>query len=223
MGMPEDELQEALEWVGQLPLGEDRTFFQADLLSRWAKQDIASALAYADGIKEIGQRSMALNNVVNVWIRHDVDAALAWVLDQPDGQVRTQSLQTAIWQVTTTDPARAAELAGKLNPIQADYQMGAIYRQWAAQDPEVAAQKAGQLPQGQGRFMALNSVAAAWGENDIDAALSWIKSLEKGHDKTAANQLGALMNEFQALSGKKIPVEDADYLIEEALRIRDSL
>jgi hypothetical protein len=180
MGIPKDDLQEALEWVEQIPLGEDRNFFQADLLARWAKEDIASALAYADDLKGIGQRNMALANVVGVWVRHDVDAALAWVLEQPDGQVRTQTLQTAIWQVTATDPARAADLAGELNPIQGDYQMGAIYRQWAVQDPEVAAQKAGQLPQGQGRFMALNSVAAAWGENDVDAALSWIKSLDKG-------------------------------------------
>ena len=180
MGIPKDDLQEALEWVDQIPLGDDRNFFQADLLSRWAKEDIASALAFADSIKEIGQRNMALASVVNVWVRHDVDAALAWVLEQPDGQVRTQSLQTAIWQVTTTDPARAAELAGKLDPIQADYQMGAIYRQWAVLEPDVAAEKAGRLPAGQGRFMALHSVAAAWGENDVDAALSWIKSLNKG-------------------------------------------
>ncbi len=180
-GIGDDFLREALDWSQEIPLGQDRSFFMADLLRRLARQDLAAALEYAGGLQQAGPRESALIDVVSEWMRHDVDAALAWVREQPNDQVRSRSLQSAIWQISATDPARAAELAGELDPLQGDLQMGTIYRQWAALEPEVAAEESGRLPPGQGRMLAQNSVAAAWAERDIDAALAWIKSLEPGH------------------------------------------
>jgi hypothetical protein len=46
-----------------------------------------------------------------------------------------------------------------------------------------------------------------------------IKSLDKGQEKAARNQLGAFVNQLEAQSGKGIPAEVADQLIAEALAI----
>ena len=54
----------------------------------------------------------------------------------------------------------------------------------------------------------------------IDGALS---SIVEGNDNTATNKLQAFINAVGAQSGKKIPKEDADKLIEYAESIIDSL
>lgn len=50
-----------------------------------------------------------------------------------------------------------------------------------------------------------------------------IKSLEKGQNNTAINQLNAFINEVKAQRGKKLTNEQADYLITTAQTIINQL
>ena len=59
-------------------------------------------------------------------------------------------------------------------------------------------------------------------ENSLTVKLeNAIKSLEKGKQNTAINQLNAFINQAEALKGKKLTNEQADLLITEAQRIID--
>ncbi|MBW1873439.1 MAG: hypothetical protein JRJ19_15325, partial [Deltaproteobacteria bacterium] len=90
--LADEYVQDALEWSQQIPLGEDRKFFTLDLLSRWAKQDVAAALAYAEQIQAAGTRQVAIKEVVAVWQRHEFEAAFEWISAQPKDTTSSQML-----------------------------------------------------------------------------------------------------------------------------------
>ena len=61
-------------------------------------------------------------------------------------------------------------------------------------------------------------------ENSLISKLeNVIKSLEKGKDRTAINQLAAFINQINAQCGKKLTEEQADQLVEMASRIIETI
>lgn len=61
-------------------------------------------------------------------------------------------------------------------------------------------------------------------ENSLTSKLeNAIKSIEKGQNTAAVGMLRAFMNQVEALKGKKMAVEQANYLVEQAQAIMDML
>ena len=57
----------------------------------------------------------------------------------------------------------------------------------------------------------------------MDSALKAIEDINENNDVAAINSLQAFINAVEAQSGKKIPVENADYLINATQLIIDML
>ncbi len=191
-GLADEYVQDALEWSGRIPVSEDRRFFTLDLLSRWAKQDVAAALAYAEQIQAIGTRQSAIMEVVAVWQQHDFEAAFEWISSQPKDTTRNQMAQGAILSLADSDPERAAGLSTKFATPETAYQVAQVYSKWANLDPATAAAQADRISEPQTRSSAIQAVAAAWAQKDLEGAMDWIGDLPPSYETRQARMTAVL-------------------------------
>jgi hypothetical protein len=191
-GLADDYVQDALEWSEQIPLSEDRRYFTLDLLNRWAKQDVAAALAFAEQIKAIGTRQSAIMEVVAVWQRHDFEAAFDWISSQPKDSTRDQMAYGAILSLADTDPERAAGLSTEMASPETAYQVAQVYTKWATLDPAEAAAQADRITEPQTRASAIQAVASAWAQKDLEGVMDWIGDLPPSYETRQARMTAIL-------------------------------
>ncbi|MGI8605140.1 MAG: RNA polymerase sigma factor [Verrucomicrobiales bacterium] len=136
--LPEADLPEAFQLVQQTPKEKGTGQLLYALFARWAEFGIDKALTASRDLA-VERRVSAQTGVLLVWTRQDINAALAWVLAQPAGDVRVQLLDMAYHQLMKTDPEAAL---AKL-PQVPDEAKRIQYRRWTfevwrASDPEAA-------------------------------------------------------------------------------------
>ncbi|MBW1810498.1 MAG: hypothetical protein JRJ87_20035 [Deltaproteobacteria bacterium] len=191
--LADEYVQDALEWSQQIPLGEDRKFFTLDLLSRWAKQDVAAALAYAEQIQAAGTRQVAIKEVVAVWQRHEFEAAFEWISAQPKDTTSSQMLHGAILSLADSDPERAAGISSTFATPETVYLVGQVYSKWANLDPAAAAARADRIADSQTRSSAIQAVVSAWARNDLEGAMDWIGDMPPS-DATRQTRMTAVFS-----------------------------
>ena len=106
-----EDIPELLRFLDQPAHRQIRSAFTAQLLPRWAKVDLQSAMAYADSVQGINDRQQAVTAVVRGWAEVDATAAAAWVQKLPPSPLRGLAVSSVAGILAEKDPEAALALA----------------------------------------------------------------------------------------------------------------
>lgn len=106
----------------------------------------------------------------------DAEDALFWIRSLPRGAHRKAAMAELCVQLAPAEPAHAADLATLNLPLD-DANKAVFVRiaaEWAAHDPEQAANWAGRFPAGMARAEAMKAVLSSW---DAASARQWVSTV----------------------------------------------
>ncbi len=152
-----------LALVEKAPILSTRRSMRESLLSEWAEIDPAAAMDYAGKIASKGERESAMVAVLQGWGSINPEAAETWLKQMPKGNLRERLTSSLVPLLALKNPAGALELARGLGQrYTRAFAYGAVFGAMAEADPSGAAAKAMQLPAGNDRSQALQSVLQSW-------------------------------------------------------------
>jgi hypothetical protein len=137
-----------------------------------------------------------LQTAVTNWAQKDPKSARQWANHVSDPQVKDQLTETLAVEYARTDPAGAVDYA--LSSVKSDELLNRsiadIAGVWAGQDPANAAAWVAQLPDGQGRQMALGELINVWGNRDRSATSIWVNQMPQGALREQAIRMVGLLS-----------------------------
>jgi hypothetical protein len=168
-----------------------------DAVAKWAQQDEAGALAYAQNLPSGAERVTALTSVLNVMSAHDPKAALSLLSQLPQGQAQVEVINGIANGLAQTDPQAAVTFAvqnltaqGQLNIF-----MHNMANNWAGKDLNAAKNFWQNVPEGPTRDSFMEGLVSAIVENSVQDAATYISGLP-GHEQSRA--IGTLMTRWSA-------------------------
>lgn len=145
------------------------------LASTWAKNDGASALAWAASLPAGSTRDNAITSAITNLAIYDPEAAISYAQGLPEGDSRTAALGEAIKGWSQTSPADAVKALADLpaGPIHIEATRG-IVQNWINLDPQAVSQWMTTLPHGSvERELSINLLVTRQAANDPEAAFAW--------------------------------------------------
>jgi hypothetical protein len=124
-----------------------------------------------------------LSQVAAQWAQSNLGDALAWVKAQPEGACKSRALISISQRWAVVHPEDAAAYAVQQNNSAL---LRIVASEWAATNPQAAADWAAHLPGGTGREAAIGSLATVWAEQDPKAAVSFVLNLPSGTSQIQA-------------------------------------
>lgn len=169
------EIGAALKQLRKMPDGTMRDLAEHLLAAKWVESDPEGALKFASENREFDYLA---SDVMQQMAASDLQGALAKAQSITDPNARYQALRGVLSFMADTDPMGALQLAGTLGqfPNQEESLAQMIYRQWGTTDPQAAALRAMQDPQGDGWRSPVGQVLRTWAGQDPTAALAWISN-----------------------------------------------
>ena len=101
--------------LGKLPEKERFGTIGSMLRSRTLEWDVSDCLSLYDDLPS-SHREAAAEGIASRMVESDPDAAIAWVLSQPEGEIRNASIHGLISSWTESDPVSASEWVDQLEP-----------------------------------------------------------------------------------------------------------
>jgi len=149
----------------------------------------------------------AVAGVAAQWANSDLNAAIAWVQQLPEGQARQNAFNNLTWQWVQADPAAAASAAAKMQPA----------RRKTISSPTSPASGPGRiprrrwrglrvLPQGQARTGALQNLVSGWAATDPKAAADYALAFPPGQTRNQS------INNIVSQWAGSDPMAAADYV-----------
>ncbi len=171
------DVPDLLDLLNDQPTTPESVELKKALLDRWAGANPAAAVAWAEDLKNAGQKTNSLVAIFESWSARDPAAALAAVDAKMSPSVREEALTAVFKNYGAQDP-QAALKALKATP--AEWGMAGlaqfIYQNWARNDPAAAAADVASMPAGYAKVMSLSRVAEAWTQQDPAAGMAWAQS-----------------------------------------------
>jgi hypothetical protein len=160
-----------------LPVGVAQRSSMRTVAQTWAKQDPTAALAWANTLPEGQGQTMAINLILNTLSEEDPAAAANYLLANSSA-APGPALSTIVQNWAAADPSALLTWANQ-NLAGQPYNNAAIQalRQLDNSDPAAAAKYLAQNPDPNVLAQATPALAAAWGQQDPQAALAWAQSL----------------------------------------------
>ena len=191
-------------------------FVRPTILQSWASVDPANAAKYyAENPREFAMMDMmgggrgpmggqgAASIIASEWARQDPAAALAWASSLTTG--KGQAMNAVIGEVAKTDPRKAADMIGKMDPADRAGAYRTVAAQYGALDFAEAKTWIGTLP-AEDQAAAMASAIGGLSNNDPVAALKPLAAMEAGDakDRLIPTLIGNL--------ARKDPQAAADFL-----------
>lgn len=149
--------------------------------------DTRAGLEAARVVADPRLRAREFGLALEAWLLRDLEAALAYVRQLPEGTERTQAILMAISVVARTDVDRALALARELAITREQRAIyNALFAQLATSDLAAAVQRLATVPGGFARMNALRAVADVWAARDAEAVLAWAEKFTDSADRTIA-------------------------------------
>jgi len=102
------DVEAARTMVDQMPTGAFRNQAMQNLAQQWSQNDPPAAAEFVLTMMPGEGRNNAIQSIVQNWARSNVQDALTWAAQLPDGE-RRNALQGIGWQWAQSDPRAAAE------------------------------------------------------------------------------------------------------------------
>jgi len=151
----------ALAWAGTLPNGDTRISAVNTALNALAQQDPLQAVDYVTNITNLPNRTALMAQVADVWGQDDPKAAMDWILKNSSGPTLYNSLANILDPLSKIDPQAATEALSNFSDVAG---MGAYYRGHA-----------------------VDQISLNWAEQDPQADVAWLKSIEGTFSSTNPN------------------------------------
>ncbi|MCD6052789.1 MAG: hypothetical protein K0Q55_4211 [Verrucomicrobia bacterium] len=118
--------------------------------------------------------------------------AIARVQAELDPLQREELLQTLVDNITSADLPATVQILQEQDPTNAgrDLQLR-LLRRWSSNDPAQAAPWIAQMPAGDTRQEAINSVVTEWAHRDLAKAAQWARELTTENDRHSALLMAA--------------------------------
>jgi hypothetical protein len=194
----ESEVKQLLEWVGAMPDGASKRVALGKVMQKWGELDGSSAAAYGvDALQQTGNASL-LRNALLGWAQSDPSSSIQYLQGLGLGRGLSNDFSRDILGVWSNMNPQAAATYVQGNPTL----MGAftgigsrgggggfggvasvVAGNWAAQDPQAAANWALSLPSGPQQGSAMNQVLQNWVAQDPNGAVAFVNSQPAGPGK----------------------------------------
>ena len=161
------------------PRADVRALLKAALADVWARRAPAEAAAWIASCSSEPERARALGDAMTTWAASDAEAAVAFAVALPPGDVRQAAVAGAMLQWRTRDLAGASEwLAGREAHPDFDVAIAALATDptLVGVDPTTAMGWAGGIANEEVRLTAMADIAHAWALRDGSAARVYLQT-----------------------------------------------
>ena len=193
----EGEVKQLLDWVIGMPDGAVKRVALGKVMQKWGELDGASASAYGvDAFQQTGNASL-LRNALLGWAQSDPTSSIQYLQGLGLGRGLSNDFSRDILGVWSNVNPQAAAAYLQANPSMMGTFWGfggrnsggsgstasVVAGNWAAQDPQGAANWALSLSAGPQQGSAMNRVLQTWVAQDPNAAVAFVNSQPAGPAK----------------------------------------
>jgi len=193
-------VKQLLEWVTTMPESAQKRVALGKVMKRWGELDGVAATAYGiDSYQQTGNSSLIRNALLG-WAQADPAASMQYLQGLGLGHGLATDFTRDILGVWSNANPQAAAAYLQANPsAQSGWGVGGFGRggggvawgtpsavvagNWAAQDPQAAANWVLSLPAGPQQGSAMNQVLQNWVAQDPNAAVAFVNSQPAGQGK----------------------------------------
>ena len=205
-------------------------FVRPTILQSWASVDPANAAKYyAANPREFAMMDMmgggrgpmggqgAASIIASEWARQDPVAALAWANSLTTG--KADAMNTVVGEVAKSDPRKAAEMLGKMDPADRAGAYRAVAAQYGALDFGEARNWIHTLPAAD-QAAALAAAIGGLSNNDPAAAAKQVATMEAGDakDRLISDVVEDLARKDPQAAADFIKEQDSEQAQREAMR-----
>lgn len=151
-----------------------------------AKEDIDSALAWADALPEGSGRVQAISAVFSEWARDAPGEAAALALKRAQDDPGSGLPREVLSSWGSREPAEAvAWTVANAEPDQRERLVSGLIMPWAQDDLSAAVEWVDALPEDEKalKVACLRQLANVWADRDLEEAADWLGKLEPGEER----------------------------------------
>ena len=171
-------------WLAAVAMapGVERTQAAWRALSVWIARSPEEALRAVGDFPEPQVRDTWRANLVRMWAKADVQAAVDWTLAQPPSRQRSDLVAYAADALASVSPLEALQIAGDLEPHLRRRVSNKAFLAWGREDPAGALAALEDLAPEQSIGSIRRGLLAAWSGVDPQAAFGWAVSQPRSQD-----------------------------------------
>ncbi|MGH7957269.1 MAG: hypothetical protein ACREH8_09670, partial [Opitutaceae bacterium] len=154
----------ALRWALELPPGAAGRQMSRAIVDERVSANPREAMDRISALPASAVRDDLLVLGAGAWSRRDAEAAISWLRDQPENELKQRLTSSVGFEVAQARPDRAISVAEMLPAGRNRWLLlSAIAQTWVAVDSKAALSWAGQLPAGEPRDAALAGIDTGFG------------------------------------------------------------
>ena len=165
----------AIEWLLEHPTQTNNQLL-ASVLGAYAQSDAQAAMQIAESLNG-NNRISAMTNVLGPWTRQNTEAALAWLNQQTDSQLRQRSIPTIASSLAAEDFSRVEQWLDALEPEESRLAETYVMLNLGRGNPDAAARQIERIDDNDRRTNMANSLVGQWAREDGNATAQWIEQL----------------------------------------------
>ncbi|MDE0178212.1 MAG: hypothetical protein OXP36_06405 [Gammaproteobacteria bacterium] len=171
-------------WLAAVAMapGAERTQAAWRALSVWVARSPEDALRAVGDFPEPRVRDTWRMNLVRMWAKADVHAAVDWARAQPSSRQRSDLVAQAAEVLASVSPLEALQIAGDLEPHMRRRVSNKAFQAWGREDPPGALAALNDLAPEQSIGSIRRGLVAAWSGVDPEAAFGWAVSQPRSQD-----------------------------------------
>lgn len=178
-GSAEENRQQLLTaMIEHMPIGDNFQSALSNIFSEWARDDPAQAAAAASRLPPGPALSRATEQIASQWARAGAsEEVLAWAQQLPEGEARTNALESLFSQLSTKDPQQALAALSTLAPSDRGEALRSLAAGWSKTNPEAVLQWASSLTDAGERTRIVSDALAQWANNAPEQAAARVQQL----------------------------------------------
>ncbi|MCY3622556.1 MAG: hypothetical protein OXH68_12710 [Gammaproteobacteria bacterium] len=171
-------------WLAAVAMasGAERTQTAWRALSVWIARSPEDALRAVGDFPEPRVRDTWRMNLVRMWAKADVHAAVDWARAQPSSRQRSELVAQAAEELAFVSPLEALQIAADLEPHRRRHISNKAFQAWGREDPPGALAALEDLAPEQSIGSIRRGLVAAWSGVDPEGAFGWAVSQPRSQD-----------------------------------------
>lgn len=162
--MAKAEGEQALRWAYELPDSTAARAARRAVVDELVLSEPRGTMVRIEALPTGVTRDELLVHAAGTWGRRDPDAAIGWLRQRPDGELKPRLISSVGFEVAHSRPHRALEVAEMLPEGRNRWLLfSAIGQTWVAVDSKAALAWAGKLPAGEPRDAAFAGIDTGYG------------------------------------------------------------
>jgi hypothetical protein len=175
-----EEFPQILSLLEALPAGNEKTSFIQQIIDVWATVDPRASMNYSQMVQDKALSKDLINRTLKTWATLDMQGALGWLYQLPQGSTYDAAFKTLILSLVRTNPEKALEFVNQLPPEKQKKNFLDIFSEWGRVNIQKAVAKAKELSDDSIREDVLLRLSAPWAQSDMQGVSQFAESLKVG-------------------------------------------